>query len=126
MSNRSDEQEIIQLFIDGDHALISANITELSRIYAEDYIQFDEKGGRTTKEHLVRNLTSGSIRFVSMKSNGRQVRLLAENIAIVHGSEVDEIEQEGQPLQVNYLYTDVVIKRDGRWQIAASQLVKLP
>jgi ketosteroid isomerase-like protein len=124
MSNRTDEPEIIQLFVDGDRALIGADISELKRIYADDYIQYDERGRATAKEGLIRNLTSGALRFVSMKSKGRQVRFVAEDFAIVQGAEEDEIDQGGARLPVNYLYMDVVIKRDGRWQIVASQLVK--
>ncbi len=124
MSSRTDEQKIIQLFADGDRALIGADVSELQRIYADDYIQADEFGQATTKADLLRKLTSGALRFVSMTSKGRQFRFVSENFAIVHGSEEDEIEQGGARSHVNYLYMDVVIKRDGRWQIVASQLVK--
>lgn len=124
MFNSTDEQEIIQLFVDGDRALRGADLSELRRIYADDYIQFDERGRITTREQLVQDLISHSIRFASINSKGRQVRLLEQNVAVIHGSEEDEIEQNGRRLQVNYLYTDVVIKREGRWQIVASQLVK--
>lgn len=126
MSNRTDEQEIIQLFADGDRALIAADPSELGRIYADDYIQHDELGQATTKEDLLRKLTSGVLRFVSMKSKRRRVRFLAEDFAIVQGAEEDEIVRGGGRSRVNYLYMDVVIKRDGRWQIVASQLVRLP
>ena len=59
-----------------------------------------------------------------MISTGRQIRLLTDNLALVHGSEEDEVEQAGRRFQVRYIYTDVVMKRDGRWQIVASQLAK--
>jgi hypothetical protein len=119
-----DEQLIVKLFEDGDRALISANGAALQRIYAEDYEQYDEAGHRTTREDLIRNLTSGVIRFVTMKSTGRTIRLLRDDVAVVNGSEEDEVEREGQRLSMRYLYMDVVMKRDGRWQIVASQLVK--
>jgi hypothetical protein len=45
-------------------------------------------------------------------------------VAIVHGSEQDEVEQGGQRFPVSYLYMDVVVKRDGKWQIVASQLAR--
>ena len=35
----SDEHEIIKLFEDGDRALMSADLNEIERIYAEDYVQ---------------------------------------------------------------------------------------
>jgi hypothetical protein len=77
-----------------------------------------------TKEDLVRRLTSGAIRFVSMTSTGRRVRLFGD-FAIVHGSEEDEVEQDGRRGSVRYLYMDVVIKREGKWQVVGSQLVKV-
>ena len=40
----NDEQQILKLFEDGDRALIAADVAELSRIFADDYIQYDESG----------------------------------------------------------------------------------
>jgi uncharacterized protein (TIGR02246 family) len=120
----SDEQQIIKLFEDGDRALISVNVSELERIYADDYIQYDELGQASNREDLIRNLTTGVIRFLSMTSTGRRVRFLRDDVAIIHGSENDEIERDGQRSKVSYVYTDVVMKRDGKWQIVASQLAK--
>lgn len=118
----TDEQQIVQLFEDGDRALMSADVAELQRIYAEDYVQYDESGNRSTREDLIRNLTSGTVRFLSMASTGRSIRLLRDDVAIVHGTEEDEVEQGGRRVPVGYLYTDVVMKRDDSWQIVASQL----
>jgi hypothetical protein len=53
-----------------------------------------------------------------------QIRVLTDDVAIVHGSEDDEVEQAGRRFQVRYVYTDIVMKRSGKWQIVASQLAK--
>jgi len=120
----SDEQQILKLFEDGDRALISADEAELSRIYADDYIQYNESGDASTKQDLIQKLKSGTIRYLAMNSTGRRVRVLSDELAIVHGSEEDDIEQGGQRFPVSYIYMDVVVKRDGRWQIVASQLAR--
>jgi ketosteroid isomerase-like protein len=119
--DRNDEREIIRLFEDGDRALMSADLLEIERIYADDYVQSDESGVLSTQADLIRSLTSGRIRFLSMKSTGRQVRLF-DDFAVVHGSEEDEIERDGQRASVRYVYMDIVMRRRGRWQIVASQL----
>jgi ketosteroid isomerase-like protein len=124
MPNESNEREIVKLFEDGDRALVAADVPELERIYADDYVQYDESGKSRTKADLIRNLSSGTIRFISMKSTGRLVRCLTETFAIVHGSEQDEIEQAGERFQAKYIYMDVVIKREERWHIVASQLAR--
>ena len=50
--------------------------------------------------------------------------MLRDDVAIVHGSEDDEVEQGGKRFPVRYIYMDVVMKRDGNWQIVASQLAR--
>ncbi len=121
--DRNDEQEIIQLFEDGDRALMGADVPEIERIYSDDYVQADESGVLSSRADLIQNLTARKIRFLAMKSTGRQVRLFGD-FAIVHGSEEDRIEHEGKRLSVSYVYMDVVVRRSGAWQIIASQLSK--
>ena len=120
----NDEQQILKLFEEGDRALIAADVNELSRIFADDYIQYDESGDASTKRDLLDKVQSGKIRYLSMISTGRKIRVLSEDIAIVHGSEEDDVEQNGQRFPVTYIYMDVVAKRDGKWRIVASQLAK--
>jgi uncharacterized protein (TIGR02246 family) len=122
----NDEQKILRLFEDGDRALISGDIAELSRIFADDYVQYDESGKACSKSDVIGNLRSGKIRFVSMVSTGRRIRILRDDVAVVHGSEDDVVEQGEKRFAVRYVYTDIVMKRDGRWQIVGSQLARLP
>jgi ketosteroid isomerase-like protein len=119
----NDERLIIKLFEDGDRALVSADVDELQRIYSEDYVQSDESGVLSTRPDLIRNLASGRICFLSMQSTGRQVRLFGD-FALVHGSEEDEVLRDEQHFSMRYVYMDVVVKRQGRWQIVGSQLAR--
>jgi len=73
---------------------------------------------------VLNNLKTDAISYISMTSSGRRVRLLREDVAIVHGSEEDEVEQGGRLLPVQYVYMDVVVKRSGKWQIVGSQLAR--
>ena len=120
----SDRQQILQLFREGDRALIVGDAKELRRIYAASYVQHDESGVSSTRRDLIRRLMHDELRFLSMKSTRREIRMLRADVALVHGAEVDEIEQEGERSWVRYVYSDVVMKRRGRWQIVASQLAK--
>ena len=120
----NDEQLIVQLFEAGDRALIAVDLDELSRIYADDYVQYDESGEVITKSELIDSLASGKTRLLSMTSTGRRIRLLRDDVAIVHGSEDDVIEQGGRRFPARYFYMDVVMKRNGSWQIVGSQLAR--
>jgi uncharacterized protein (TIGR02246 family) len=120
-----DEQEILKLFEAGDRALIAADLAELARIFADDYVQYDETGRSFSKQDVINNLKSGAIRYLSMNSTGRGIRMLSTDIAIVHGSEDDEVERNRRRSAVRYIYMDVVVKRAGKWQIVGSQLAKV-
>jgi hypothetical protein len=85
-------------------------------------VQYDERGTVLTRADLIERLTSGKVQFLSMVSTGREVRMLTEHVAIVHGTEKDEIEENGRRSSVRFVYTDVVLKREGEWRIVASQL----
>jgi uncharacterized protein (TIGR02246 family) len=120
----NDEELILKLFEDGDRALIAADVAELARIFADDYLQYDENGDSVTKADVIDKLKTGTVRYLSMASTGRRIRVLSDQLAIVHGSEEDDIEQGGQRFPARYIYMDVVVKRDGRWQIVGSQLAR--
>jgi uncharacterized protein (TIGR02246 family) len=119
----SDEQQILALFEAGDRALMSADLAALADIFADDYVQYNDAGKPVTKQEILENLRSGAIRYPSIVSTGRKIRILGET-AVVHGSENDEVEAKGKRSNVRYLYLDVLQKRDGKWKLVASQLAR--
>jgi uncharacterized protein (TIGR02246 family) len=124
VATSEDEKSIHALFDAGDRALMTADVDALGRIFADDYIQYDASGKPFTKAQILASFRTGAIRYPSIVSTSRTIRLFGD-FAIVHGSESDEVETGGQRLAVKYLYMDAVRKRDGRWEIVASQLVRL-
>lgn len=124
MAADEDEQAIVALFEAGDRALMTADVEALARIFADDYLQYDAAGHAFSRQQVLENLRSSTIRYPSIVSTGRSIRRFGD-MAIVHGSEDDEVESDGKRFPVRYLYMDVVVKRQGRWQIVGSQLVKV-
>ena len=123
MATGEDEQAIVALFEAGDRALMAADVDALARIFADDYVQYDAAGRAFTKQQVLDNLRTSAIRYPSIVSTGRTIRLFGD-MAIVHGSEEDQVEADSKTFPVRYLYMDVALKRGGRWQIVASQLVR--
>jgi uncharacterized protein (TIGR02246 family) len=118
-----DEQAIHTLFDAGDLALMAADADALARIFADDYIQYDAAGKPHTKAEILASFRTGTIRYPSIVSTGRCIRLFGD-WAIVHGSESDIVETGGQRIAVEYFYMDIVWKRGGVWEIVGSQLAK--
>ena len=102
---------------------MAADLDAMGQIFAHDYVQYDPSGRPFTKQQVLDNLRTRTVRYPAIVSTGRTIRLF-DDFAIVHGTEDDIVEADGRRFPVSYLYMDVVIKRNGRWQIAGSLLAK--
>jgi uncharacterized protein (TIGR02246 family) len=121
--NENDERQILALHEAGDQALMSADLSVLAQIFADDYVQYNEEGQAFTKQDVLTNFRTGVIRYPSIVSTGRVIRVFGDT-AVVHGSESDEVETGGKRFAVCYVYLDVLRKRDGEWKLVASQLAR--
>ena len=123
MSIDNDERQILALHEAGDRALMSADLAVLAQIFADDYVQYNEAGKAFTKQDVLESFRSGAIRYRSIVSTGRQIRVFGD-AAIVHGAESDEVESDGKRFSVRYVYLDVLRKQNGEWKLVASQLAR--
>ena len=123
MSIDNDELQILALHEAGDRALMSADLAVLAQIFADDYVQYNEAGKAFTKQDVLESFRSGAIRYPSIVSTGRQIRVFGDT-AIVHGAESDEVESDGKRFSVRYVYLDVLRKQNGQWKLVASQLAR--
>jgi len=123
MGNENDEEQILALHEAGYLALMNADLAVLERIFADDYVQYNEAGEPFTKQDVLENFRSGAIRYPSIVSTGRRIRVFGDT-AVVHGSEFDEVEAGGERFAVRYVYLDVLRKRHGEWKLVASQLAR--
>jgi uncharacterized protein (TIGR02246 family) len=119
----NDEYQILALHEAGDKALMSADVAALAQIFADDYVQYNESGIAFTKQDVLNNFRTGTIRYPSIVSTSRNIRVFGET-AVVHGSESDEVETGGKRFSVRYVYLDVLRKIDGKWKLVASQLAR--
>ncbi len=122
-NSEDNEQQILALHEAGDRALMTADLEVLSQIFADDYVQYNEAGKAFTKQDVLNNFRTGAIRYPSIVSTGRTIRIFGDT-AVVHGSESDEVEAGGKRFAVCYVYLDVLRKFNGEWKLVASQLAK--
>jgi ketosteroid isomerase-like protein len=121
--HEKDEQQILALHEAGDQALMSADVAVLTQIFADDYVQYNESGKAFTKQDVLNNFRTGTIRYPSIVSTGRKIRVFGDT-AVVHGSESDLVEASGKKFSVRYVYLDVLRKTNGKWKLVASQLAR--
>jgi uncharacterized protein (TIGR02246 family) len=124
MSSTTDDERLIRALHEaGDKALMSADVDALARIFADDYVQYNESGRAFTRQEVLNNFRTGAIRYPSIVSTSRTIRVFGD-MAVVNGSESDEVEVAGKRTAVRYVYLDVLLKRSGEWKLVVSQLAK--
>jgi hypothetical protein len=107
-----------------DDAVALGNQEPFKNYFADDVLYFDEKGRGMDKAALVKDVQplpqgySGTIKVMRPKSH------IENNIAIL-SYDMDETEVVfGQALTARYHQTDTWMRRGGKWQIVAAQVLR--
>ena len=107
------EHRLVKAWLDGDRAAADS-------ILAADWSVIDLTGSVLTKAQVMQEFGSGERRIESGSVDDLNVRTFG-NFAIVTGRSVLAGSYKGQRARVVQRFTDVFAKRDGRWQVVASQ-----
>jgi hypothetical protein len=91
---------------------------------ADDWVSIDFQGRTVTKSETIANLKSGLPATQAAGIGEMKVRVFGDS-AIVTGSDTEKSSVKGKNVIDKYLWTDVFVKRDGRWQAVASQSTKV-
>lgn len=108
------EEALMQLERDWANALVKADLAALEHIVATDWVLTDENGRMRTKAETDAELKSGEQKYQSSTIDDMKVRVLGD-VAIVHGLSTDKSTYKGKDTSGQYRWTDVYVKRGGRW-----------
>ena len=100
-------------------AQIGAEAAVLDRLYAEDFIGIGPSGAVRTKEQVLADFTSGSLKFQSISTDDVQWRLYGDT-AVETGRSTMNGQDRGKTVPRDNRFTRVWVKRQGRWQLVAN------
>jgi len=125
-SNSSVEQELMKLEKDKAAAAVKGDTTRLDRHTAASYIGTDPSGGVNDKATMIADAKSGSPKFETLDLDDMSVRLAGTDAAVVTGrATIKGKLKSGMDISGQYRFTDVWVKLEGRWQLAAWQASKV-
>jgi ketosteroid isomerase-like protein len=118
------EQTLMQLERDWTQASLKKDIDALNRIMADDWVAIDFQGKTVTKAQTLANLKAGLPATQAAGLGEMKVRVFGDT-AVVTGSDTEKSSSKGKDVVEKYLWTDVFVKRNGRWQAVASQSTRV-
>jgi ketosteroid isomerase-like protein len=114
-----DREQIIQLERDWVRAWVTMDAAANDRILADDFLGTGPDGKRATKADLMAELKSGEAPLASNRLNEDDLTIrFYGDTAVVNGSESWK-QKDGK--SGRYIWTDIFVKRNGKWQVVASQ-----
>jgi ketosteroid isomerase-like protein len=103
------EQELVKALIAGDASMFE-------RYLADTYIFTAPDGMVSDKAQTITGIKSGDLKFQSSKLEDMKVQAYGDTAVATYGS-TDQGSYKGKDISGHFRWTDVFVKRNGRWQI---------
>jgi len=97
-------------------AMVTVDIDQLNRSYADDWAAIGFGGKIVTKEGLLSDFKSGRHKLVSFEIGRMDVQVLG-NVAVVQASVNEKRIQDGKDTSGKFVFMDLLEKRAGKWVI---------
>jgi hypothetical protein len=118
------EEEIIQMEKDWTETAMKHDATPLERIVADDWVGVWWDGMVGNKAQIIADVKSGANTIQSVTFDPIKVRVFGDT-AIATGGDTEKSQYKGKDSSGHYLWIDVYVKRNGKWQAVASQSTKV-
>lgn len=114
------EAELMQIERDIGDANVRRDKAFFERIEADEFIFTDSGGGITTKTEDVASLdkSAGEFKLISYVVDEMKVGVYGKT-AVVTGRAITTLRGKEREIMNKARFTDVFVRRDGRWQIVA-------
>ncbi|MBZ5598645.1 MAG: nuclear transport factor 2 family protein [Acidobacteriia bacterium] len=122
-SNSQDREQILSLEREWVQVYVANDAGPLQHIVADDFLGTEPDGKRVTKADLVAEI-KGPSEVASNRLNEDDVKMrFYGTTAVVNGSESWKLKNGKSG---RYIWTDIFVKRNGKWQVVASQDLAVP
>jgi uncharacterized protein (TIGR02246 family) len=118
-----DEQTLLQLERNWSEAFVKKDVATLDRILANEF-QANWPAFVGNKKQFLGLVKSGVAKAESAVNSELKAFVFGD-MAIVHGLATEQSSVAGKNTSGQYRYTDVFVKRDGRWQCVTGYSIKV-
>jgi ketosteroid isomerase-like protein len=118
------DKELIKVENDWSTAWMKKDSAALQNLYATEYIATDWEGATFNKAQDIANAMAPDSRTQSFVLSDLKVHVYGDT-AVVTGLNTIKSVFKGADVSGAYRFTDVFVKRDGRWQAVATQGTKV-
>ena len=119
------EQEVLQFERDACKAFLDADVAALERVLTPEFTLTLSNGEVSTRADEINDLRSGKVHYDVFENYDMLARLYGNDTAVVLGKTRVKGTADGKAFDRVVQFTDTLIKRDGRWQLAAGHVSRI-
>jgi ketosteroid isomerase-like protein len=119
------QQEVLQFERDACKAFLDADVAALERVLTPDFTLTLSNGEVRTRADEINELRSGKVHYDIFENYDMLARLYGDDVTVVLGKTRVKGTADGKPFDRVVQFTDTLIKRDGRWQLAAGHVSRI-
>ena len=113
-----------QIEQDMGQAMVAVDLEKLNRIFADDWTSIGASGAVVTKEKMLRDFQSVHDRLEAFELGPMDVQVKGD-VAVVHGSVTEKRTRGGKDVGGEYVWMDLMEKRNGTWVVVRSAGAKV-
>jgi len=117
------EQLLAKMEQDWVNSLVKGDAAFTESILADDYIGIGSSGRAIAKHENVEDVRTGAYKAESMSIDNVKVRQFGD-VAVVTYHQVEKSQTQGKDSSGRTLWTDIFVKRNGKWQIDSNHGVE--
>jgi ketosteroid isomerase-like protein len=125
LSQTPAQQEVLQFERDACKAFLDADVSALERVLTADFTLTVSNGEVSTRADEINELHSGKVHYDVFENYDMLARLYGDSVAVVLGKTRVKGTADAKPFDRVVQFTDTLIKRDGRWQLAAGHVSRI-
>src|SRR5213596_3770190 len=119
------EREVLQFERDACKAFLDADVTALERVLTPNFTLTLSNGEVSTRADEINELRGGKVHYDIFENYDMLARLYGNDTAVVLGKTRVKGTSDGKPFDRIVQFTDTMIKRNGRWQLAAGHVSRI-
>jgi ketosteroid isomerase-like protein len=121
----TNEKEVLQFERDACKAFLDADVAALERVLTSNFTLTLSNGEVSTRADEINELRSGKVHYDAFENYDMLARLYGNDTAVVLGKTRVKGTADGTPFDRVVQFTDTLIKRDSRWQLAAGHVSRI-
>lgn len=119
------QNDVLRFERDACKAFLDADPSALERVLTSDFTLTLSNGEVSTRANEIDELGSGKVHYDVFENFDMKARLYGDNTAVVVGKTRVKGTAEGKPFNRVVQFTDTLVRRDGRWQLAAGHVSRI-